>query len=258
MNRQSDEYLEDPKGRSEDEFLASSFSTLAPHFQPVEQAIAGMEADVRTRMAEAGRIDEETSEPALAPVPTLEDTPEWPPPFPPRNLHVVDRSETSLSVVWNSITRATHYEVQRGDSEDGEYTTVATEVATLGLVGEGLHPNSVYYYVVKACNHLGCTEFSGGPVAGVTESDADVSIPASPKDVQIVRKKVEVFPDRDEVTWTAVEGATYYEVYRAGDRLTTVSAPLNISSHTDLGAPLTSHPAHTTRSLRATRPAVLL
>lgn len=52
-----------PKGRSEDDFLASSFATLAPHFQPVEQAIAGMEPDVRARMAEAGCIDEETSEP---------------------------------------------------------------------------------------------------------------------------------------------------------------------------------------------------
>ena len=32
-----------------------------------------------------------------------------------------------------------------------------------------------------------------------------------------------------------MEGGTYYEVYRAGDRLTTVSAPLTNSSDTDLG-----------------------
>ena len=175
---------------------------------------------------------------SLVPAPTLEATPEWAPAFPPRNLHVEDRTETSLSVVWNSIALATHYDVQRSDSENGEYAVVATEVATLGLVGEGLHPNSVYYYLVRGCNHLGCTEFSDDPVAGITESDADVSIPASPKDVQIVRKKVEVFPDLDEVTWSTVQDATYYEVYRAGDRLTTVSAPLTISSHTDLGRSL--------------------
>ena len=175
---------------------------------------------------------------AVAPVPTLEATPEWVPAFPPRNLYVVDRTESSLAVVWDSITRATHYDVQRGDSKDGEYVIVATEVTTLGLVDEGLKPDSVYYYLVRACNHFGCTEFDDDPVAGLTESDGNVDVPAVPKDVRVVRMKIEVFPDRDEVTWTAVEGATYYEVFRAGNKLTAVSAPLTISSHTDLGRSL--------------------
>ncbi len=178
------------------------------------------------------------AERALVPAPTLEATPEWAPRFPPRNLYVVDRTESSLSVVWNSISLATHYDVQRGDSEDGEYAIVATEVAALGLVDEELQPDSVYYYLVRACNHLGCTEFSDEPVAGITESDADVRVPSAPKDIRVTKKKVEVFPDLDVVTWTAVEGATYYEVYRAGDRLTRLSAPLTISSHTDLGRSL--------------------
>ena len=172
---------------------------------------------------------------ALAPVPTLEATPEWAPAFPPRGLYVVSRTENSLAVVWNAVNLATHYDVQRSDSKDGEYAIVATEVATLGLVDESLHPDSVYYYVVRACNHLGCTEFDDDPVAGITESDANVGIPAVPNDVRVVRKRIEVFPDVDEVTWTAVESATYYEVYRAGDLLTDVSAPLTLSQHTDLG-----------------------
>ena len=177
-------------------------------------------------------------EQALAPVPPLEVTPEWAPAFPPRSLYVVARTEDSLAIVWNATDRTTHYNVQRNDAEDGEYAIVATEVATLGLVDEGLQADSVYYYLVRACNHLGCTEFHDDPVAGVTESDGDVDVPAAPKDVRVVRKKIEVFPDRDEVTWTAVEGATYYEVYRAGDWLTAVSAPLTISLHTDLGRSL--------------------
>ena len=148
---------------------------------------------------------------------------------------MVDRTETSLSVVWNNISRATHYDVMRGDSREGPYAIAATQVATLGLVDEGLQPDSVYYYLVRACNHLGCSEFDDDPVAGITESNGDVDVPAAPKDARVARKKIEVFPDRDEVTWTAVEDATYYEVYRAGDRLTAVSAPLTISSHTDLG-----------------------
>ena len=89
---------------------------------------------------------------SIAPVPTLEVTPEWSPAFPPRNLYVVYRTEDSLAVVWNTVNLATYYDVQRSDSEDGDY---ATEVAALGLVDEGLQPDSVYYYLVRACNHLG-------------------------------------------------------------------------------------------------------
>ena len=182
---------------------------------------------------------------SLAPVPTLAAAPEWPPAFPPRKLYVVDRTESSLTVVWNAKSRATHYDVQRSSSAEGEYAVVATGVAALGFVDQGLRPESVYYYSVRACNHLGCTDFADDPVAGVTESDADVDVPAAPKDVRVVTRRVDVYPDRDVVTWTAVEGATYYEVHRAGDRLTAVSAPLTISSHTDLVRSLKRSFTHT-------------
>ena len=176
---------------------------------------------------------------AVEPVPTLEATPEWAPAFPPRTLYVVDRTEV---VPGNRLEHHQPRDALRRPTQRlrgwRDYAIVATGVTTLGLVDEGLKPDNVYYYLVRACNHLGCTEFGADPVAGITESDADVGVPAIPEDVRVVRKKVEVFPDRDEVTWTAVEGATYYEVYRAGNWLTAVSAPLTISSHTDLGRSL--------------------
>ena len=56
-----DDFLEDPGDRTEDEFLISMFFTVAPHFEPVEQAIANMDPDVRARMAEAGCIDDDTT-----------------------------------------------------------------------------------------------------------------------------------------------------------------------------------------------------
>lgn len=120
---------------------------------------------------------------ALAPAATLEATPEWPPAFPPRNLRVVDRAEGSLAVVWNAASRATHYDGQRRDSVDGEYAIMATEVTALSLVDEGLQPDSVYNYVVRACNHLGCIDFEVDLVVAFTESDAALGAPAVPKDV---------------------------------------------------------------------------
>ena len=65
-----DDFLEDPGDRSEDEFLSSMFFTMARHFEPMEQAIADMDGEVRTRMAEAGCIDDE---PVAAP-PVLDST----------------------------------------------------------------------------------------------------------------------------------------------------------------------------------------
>ena len=57
MKETIDEYLENPAGRTEDDFLVSMFTTLLPEFQPVQQAIDGMDPDTRTRMAEGGCLD---------------------------------------------------------------------------------------------------------------------------------------------------------------------------------------------------------
>ena len=54
-----DDYLEDPGDRTEDQFLFGTAFSLLRHFEPVEQAIAGMDPDVRVKMTEAGCIDAE-------------------------------------------------------------------------------------------------------------------------------------------------------------------------------------------------------
>ena len=55
-----DNFLEDPGDRTEEEFLVSMFSTLGPHFESDERAVAGMDAETRSRMAAAGCIYYET------------------------------------------------------------------------------------------------------------------------------------------------------------------------------------------------------
>ncbi|MCY4416985.1 MAG: hypothetical protein OXE87_11855 [Chloroflexi bacterium] len=57
MKETIDEYLDNPAGRTEDDFLVSMFTTLLPEFEPVQQAIDGMDPDTRTRMAEGGCLD---------------------------------------------------------------------------------------------------------------------------------------------------------------------------------------------------------
>ncbi|MBC7099773.1 hypothetical protein H5T52_11835, partial [Candidatus Bipolaricaulota bacterium] len=64
-----------------------------------------------------------------------------------------------------------------------------------------------YYYKVKACNSIGCSDYSP------TDSGfAAVSQPAAPQNVQASDG---TFSDRVRVTWSPVSGAARYEVHRA-------------------------------------------
>ena len=167
-----------------------------------------------------------TSTPAPPPV--------RPPSSPPRSISVIERTPHSLTVAWSAPSRARIYELQRSSSRHGDYSVVASRIAATGFVDQGLEPDSVYYYTVRACNHLGCSDLSGDAVGGVTESAGAANIPPAPLSVRVVKKEV-LGPDVDEVTWIGVKGATYYEVFRAGELLNEISAPKNRSSHTDLG-----------------------
>ena len=55
-----DGYLNDPGDLTEDQFLLRAAFGLVSEFEPVAQAIASMDPDVRIRMVAAGCIDEET------------------------------------------------------------------------------------------------------------------------------------------------------------------------------------------------------
>ena len=54
-----DDYIQDPGDLTENQFLLRAAFGLVSRFEPVEQAIATMDPDVRNRMVEAGCIDEE-------------------------------------------------------------------------------------------------------------------------------------------------------------------------------------------------------
>ena len=60
LKKAIDGYLEDPKGLSENDFLISVFLTVGEDFETVEQAIIGMNPDVRARMTASGCIEEES------------------------------------------------------------------------------------------------------------------------------------------------------------------------------------------------------
>ena len=61
--RTFEDYLEDPKGQSQDEFLLTTVFSLATEYQPpIDRALSDMDSDVRARLLEAGCIEEESFE----------------------------------------------------------------------------------------------------------------------------------------------------------------------------------------------------
>ena len=144
----------------------------------------------------------------------------------PQSISVVDRTSSSLTVAWaapaHSASFYEFYELHRSSSERGDYSVVASDIASGKFVDQNLEPESVYYYVVRACNKLGCSDASDEIAAGITESATEVNAPETPPFIEAMRKGL---------TWTGVKGATYYEVYGGGKLLATVSAPKTRSEH---------------------------
>jgi hypothetical protein len=130
----------------------------------------------------------------------------------PDSVSVIDRTSDSLTIQWEADWdprgTVTFHELHRGQSKIGAYEAVASiDAADSTFVDQGLEPDSVYYYMVRACNDSGCSGLSSEVAAGVTEASGQVAIPAAP------------------VSWRSGAGIDDDEVWQSGlkfrERLTT-------------------------------------
>ena len=143
------------------------------------------------------------------------------PPYPP-SIEVVDRSDSSLTVQVSGL--ATHYLFRhRNATASGEWVNLPRHDAGGNFHDTGLAPDSTYYYQAQSCGSGGCSEFSQ-ETGGVTESAGQVNPPAAPT-VQGEKIDVPYGGDDARVTWIAIEGATYYEVYQGSNLDAEISAP---------------------------------
>jgi len=60
-----------------------------------------------------------------------------------------------VNLSWNSTGSATSYNVKRSTTNNGPYTTIASNVTDTGYADTGLSLNTTYYYVVSAVNASG-------------------------------------------------------------------------------------------------------
>ena len=202
-----DNYLNDPQGRSEDEFLLSMFSTLAPHFQPIEQAIAGMPPDLRARMVAAGCIDDEPADAA-----PLEDTAPT----------AVEREEIFAGVsVTGALDEPDERDRFRFDAEAGQ--TYLFEVAWQDLPSMELsifmppgfnwgYRSEISPIVAKWTPEVSgtydITISSEGAGGSYTLSVSLSGAPDTPANARYAWEGAGI-----TVSWDPVEGADYYNVY---------------------------------------------
>ena len=130
-----------------------------------------------------------------------------------------------------------YFELYRSISEDGTYQLVERVEANgpnvARSVDDDLQSDAVYYYKTKACNEVGCSEWSAA-AAGRTERAGRVSMPPIPTGLEGEWHSVYIFPSfhsSARVWWDAMPRATYYLVFRGGRLQARVDAPLTRHSN---------------------------
>jgi fibronectin type 3 domain-containing protein len=138
------------------------------------------------------------------------------PPAPPSAL-TASAGNREVTLTWASAARATNYLVRRSSNPGGPYTVVATVVGT-SHQDSGLENGRTCYYVVTAAN-------AGGESSASSETQATpVEPPEAPTDVTATAGNNQVL-----IAWSAVPGATYYQVRRATNRRGPYVTAANVS-----------------------------
>ncbi len=89
----------------------------------------------------------------------------------PTGLSAVAVSTSQISLVWNSFTNATSYNVKRSLADGGPYTLISSGVTSTNYQDGGLAGGTMYYYVV-------CAVISGSATSNSAQAAAATVSPA--------------------------------------------------------------------------------
>ena len=158
-------------------------------------------------------------------------------------MTITDRTSNSLMIElveptlqpfeWDPPGDYHYYELHTSRSPDGRYSLVVSDIDAETRVVGGLQPSAVYYLALLVCDGFGCDQEMA---AATTESDGPVSAPTVPTGFRGEKIVMPSHPDTAKLTWDAVEGATYYELWKGADpgasfeMLVQISAPLEAQS----------------------------
>ena len=109
-------------------------------------------------------------------------------------------------IKWAAVAGASKYEVYRSGSKDGTYTLLGTTTAT-NYTDNKANAGYIYYYKAKAVN------------ANSIKSDYSATVAATCHCARpVVKPDYLISTGKPYIKWTAVAGASQYEVYRSGSK----------------------------------------
>ena len=139
----------------------------------------------------------------------------------PTGLSAVSASYNSIKVMWNAVTGASGYVIERALTGTGTYSYLTSTTAT-SFTDTNLKTGSTYYYRVKGYITVGTTKVYGD----VTTAISAIPVPSVPDNFTVVKSNSSSI----KVSWSGVAGATGYAVYRA----TSSSGPYTILTETKM------------------------
>jgi fibronectin type 3 domain-containing protein len=155
----------------------------------------------------------------------------------PTGLSATANSDTAIALTWTAVSGATHYDVERS-LDNGASWSAAGTIATASFTDTGLTPSTTYTYHVRAGNGTGSSAYSS-PASATTQA----AIPGVPTGLSATANSDTAIA----VTWTAVSGATHYDVERSLDNGASWNAAgtTATASFTDTGlTPSTTYTYH--------------
>ena len=129
-----------------------------------------------------------------------------PTPAKPANVKASAESAAGIKVSWNAVSGATGYQVFRATSATGSFTSLGT-VTTTSKVSSSLKAGTTYYYKVRAYKEVNGTKYYGA-YSSVVSATTKLAVPANVKASAESTTSI-------KVSWSAVSGATGYQVFRA-------------------------------------------
>lgn len=125
----------------------------------------------------------------------------------PTNVVATPLSPSQIHVKWDNVQSATVYNVYRSNSMIGTYDLVAS-VTTPFHVDTNLSSNTMYFYKIQAGNSVGLGNYSEVVYARTQYSVSTLGTPTNLKALPLSSSQI-------FITWEAVNGASYYNIYRA-------------------------------------------
>jgi uncharacterized repeat protein (TIGR02543 family) len=130
----------------------------------------------------------------------------------PTNVNATAQSASSISVSWSVVSGATSYEVYYEIGSSSIKNLAETVIGSTSYTHTGLQASTTYYYYIKAKNSAGSSGYSSFTSAKTSSSGSGgttVTMPSAPTGVNATALSASSI----SVSWSAVSGATSYEVY---------------------------------------------